>query len=220
MAGIKHIVIVLHLMALVAVAQTASRFFVPEKQVAYLGKVYGARAVDRLNSLLELMERLVALEEKQKVIAVNSFFNQLAFGSDIQIWKKKDYWASRLEFLGKGQGDCEDYAVAKFLTMTQVGISEKKLFLTYVKAVGYPEAAHLVVSYYPEPGRIPFVLDNYNPKILPANQRKDLVPVYSFTADDLYIQKQQGLGRRVNRASLKTQRSLKAIDLEILERKR
>lgn len=75
-----------------------------------------------------------------------------------------------------------------------------------------------MVTYYREPGSVPFVLDNYNKKILPATQRRDLVPVYSFTANDLYLQKQQGLGRRVNRASLKTQQSLKAIDLEILER--
>lgn len=131
---------------------------------------------------------------------------------------KKDYWASRLEFLGKGQGDCEDFAVAKYLTMMQLGIPEKKLFLTYVKAIGYPEAAHLVVTYYKEPGTVPFVLDNYDKRILPATQRKDLIPVYSFTANDLYLQKQQGLGRRINRTSLKTQKNFKSIDLEIHER--
>ena len=133
-------------------------------------------------------------------------------------WEKSDYWASRLEFIGKGQGDCDDFAVAKFLTMMQLGIPEQKLFLTYVKAIGYPEAAHLVVAYYQQPGTVPLVLDNYNKRILPANQRKDLIPVYSFTANDLYLQKQQGLGKRVNRASLKTQRSLQAIDLEIRKR--
>jgi predicted transglutaminase-like cysteine proteinase len=99
--------------------------------------------------------------------------------------------------------------------MIQLGVSEKKLFLTYVRAIGYPEAAHLVVSYYKEPGSVPFVLDNYNKTILPATQRNDLIPVYSFTANDLYIQKQQGLGRRVDRSSLKTQKNLKGIDLEI-----
>jgi len=99
--------------------------------------------------------------------------------------------------------------------MIQLGVPEKKLFLTYVKAVGYPEAAHMVVTYYKEPGAIPLVLDNYNKAILPATRRKDLIPVYSFTANDLYLQKQQGLGRRVNRPALKTQRNLKEIDLEI-----
>ena len=220
MTGIKYIVILLYFMALVVAAETAASFFVPEKRTANLRKEYGEQAVRRLNSLLVLMEKLVASPEDKKIIAVNRFFNQMEFSSDIKTWEKKDYWASRLEFLGQGRGDCEDFAVAKFLTMVQLGVPEKKLFLTYVKAVGYPEAAHLVVTYYQEPGTVPFVLDNYNKKILPATQRKDLIPVYSFTANDLYLQKQQGLGRRVNRASLKTQKSLKAIDLEIREREK
>ena len=166
-----------------------------------------------------MMNKLVLLPEDHAVIKVNQFFNQLEYRSDINTWNKSDYWASRLEFIGKGQGDCEDYAVAKFLTMIQLGVPAEKLFLTYVKAVGYADAAHLVVTYYKEPGTVPFVLDNYNKAILPATRRPDLIPVYSFTANDLYIQKQHGLGNRVNRKQLKTQLSLKAIDLEIQERK-
>jgi len=199
-------------------ALAGSRFYVPQARMETYQRVYGEQAFRRLNSLLLLMERLIGVPEAQKIVEVNRFFNQVEYQTDINTWGKKDYWASRLEFLGKGQGDCEDFAVAKFLTMIQLGVPEKKLFLTYVKAVGYPEAAHLVVTYYNQPGSVPLVLDNYNRVILPATERHDLVPVYSFTANDLYLQKQQGLGRRVNRSSLKTQKNLKAIDLEILAR--
>lgn len=218
MSGIKYIAILLSFLTLVVFAETTTRFFVPEKLADNFGKKYGGQAVRRLNSLLLQMEELIELPEDQIVITVNRFFNQLEYRPDIKTWNKKDYWASRLEFLGKGQGDCEDYAVAKFLTMVQLGVPEEKLFLTYVKAVGYPDAAHLVVTYYKEPGTVPLVLDNYIKKILPATQRTDLVPVYSFTAKDLYIQKQYGLGKRINRKLLKTQLSLKTIDLEIQER--
>ena len=218
MSGIKYIAILLSFLTLVVFAGTTTRFFVPEKLADNFGKKYGGQAVRRLNSLLLQMEGLIKLPEDQIVITVNRFFNQLEYRPDIKTWNKKDYWASRLEFLGKGQGDCEDYAVAKFLTMVQLGVPEEKLFLTYVKAVGYPDAAHLVVTYYKEPGTVPLVLDNYIKKILPATQRTDLVPVYSFTAKDLYIQKQYGLGKRINRKLLKTQLSLKTIDLEIQER--
>lgn len=220
MAVIKYILILLHCFVLVVAAETALSFFVPEKRVATLSKAYGKQAVRRLNSLLVMMDEMVASPEDKVIEAVNRFFNQMEFSADMATWQKQDYWASRLEFLGKGQGDCEDFAVAKFLTMMQLGIPEQKLFLTYVKAVGYPEAAHIVVTYYQKPGTVPLVLDNYNKRILPANQRKDLIPVYSFTANDLYLQKQQGLGKRVNRASLKTQRSLQAIDLEIRKREK
>jgi len=220
MAAIKYILIILHVSILVVAAETALSFFVPEERIATLNKAYGEQAVKRLNSLLDMMDTMASSPEDKIVVAVNRFFNQLEFSPDLDTWQKKDYWASRLEFLGKGQGDCEDFAVAKFLTMMQLGVPEQKLFLTYVKAVGYPEAAHLVVTYYQKPGAVPFVLDNYNKRILPATQRNDLIPVYSFTANDLYLQKQQGLGKRVNRATLKTQRNLQAIDLEIQKRKK
>lgn len=202
----------------IVVAASVNRFFVPENRMLRFNREYGVQAGRRLDSLLAMMEKRINSPEETKVIEVNRFYNQLEFRSDIKTWKKKDYWASRLEFLGKGQGDCEDYAVAKYLTLMQLGIPEKKLFLTYVKAIGYPEAAHLVVSYYKAPGTIPFVLDNYNKRILPATQRKDLIPVYSFTAKDLYLQKQQRLGRRIHRTSLKTQKNFQAIDLEIHDR--
>jgi predicted transglutaminase-like cysteine proteinase len=218
MTRFKLIVILVNLVAVIVAAETATRFFVPEKQIENFRKKYGTQAVRRLNSLLIAMEELINLPEDEIIIGVNRFFNQLQYRSDMSTWHKKDYWASRLEFLGKGQGDCEDFAVAKFLTLKQLGVPQEKLFLTYVKAIGYPEAAHLVVAYYKKPGTVPFVLDNYNKKILPASQRPDLVPVYSFTASDLYLQKQHGLGKRLDRKPLATQVKLRRIEIEI-ERK-
>jgi len=215
MTAAKRLVLIVCMVVITIAVEAGSRFFVTQARMTTYTKTYGEQAVRRLNSLIALMDGLVAAPEDKKIIEVNRFFNQVEYQTDIENWGKKDYWATRLEFLGKGRGDCEDFAVAKFLTMIQLGVSEKKLFLTYVRAIGYPEAAHLVVSYYKEPGSVPFVLDNYNKTILPATQRNDLIPVYSFTANDLYIQKQQGLGRRVDRSSLKTQQNLKGIDLEI-----
>ena len=199
-------------------AQESNRFFVSEDTFAWYRQAHDQQAVRRLESLLTLMETLADTAEERKVGAVNRFFNQLEYASDLSIWGKKDYWASRLEFLGKGRGDCEDFAVAKFLTMVQVGVPKEKVFLTYVKAIGFPEAAHLVVTYYSRPGTVPLVLDNYMKKIVPATKRTDLIPVYSFTAHDLYLQKQQGLGKRIDRKLLKNQKKLRSVDLEIHDR--
>lgn len=218
MPNIKPLFIILTVLVVTALfAETTTRFFVPGKLLNSYKKKYGGQAVRRLDGLLAMMEEQSGLPEDQIVINVNNFFNQLEYRSDRTTWNKSDYWASRLEFLGRGKGDCEDFAVAKFLTMMQLGVPDKKIFLTYVRAVGFPEPAHLVATYYKTPGTVPFVLDNYVKKILPATQRPDLVPVYSFTARDLYIQKQHGLGKRLIRGPLKTQLKLKAVDLEIQE---
>lgn len=218
MPEIKHLFIVFTVLVVTALfAETTTRFFVPGKLLNTYKKKYGGQAVRRLDSLLAMMEKQSGLPEDRIVINVNNFYNQLEYSSDRKTWNKSDYWASRLEFLGRGQGDCEDFAVAKFLTMMQLGVPGEKIFLTYVRAKGFAEPAHLVATYYKKPGTVPFVLDNYIKKILPATQRPDLVPVYSFTARDLYIQKQHGLGKRLSRGLLKNQLKLKAIDLEIQE---
>ena len=216
----RRVLFILLLMVQLVAARETSRFFVPANVATQYRQTHGGQAVRRLDSLLGLMETLACAPEGEKVAGVNRFFNQLEYAPDAVVWGKNDYWASRLEFLGAGRGDCEDFAVAKFLTMVQVGVPEEKVFLTYVKAIGYPDAAHLVVTYYKKPGTVPFVLDNYVKKIVPATDRSDLIPVYSFTADDLYLQKQQGLGKRINRKPLKNQKKLRAVDPEIYERGR
>lgn len=190
-------------------------FYVPDDQNKHYAAKYGDQAVTRLNALLDLMETLVSAGDDKKVIEVNKFFNQVQYASDAKVWGKSDYWASRLEFLGVGMGDCEDYAVSKFLTLIQVGIPQEKLFLTYVKR---GTESHLVVTYYKTPNTVPFVLDNYDKSIQPATNRTDLSPVYSFTANELFLQKQQGLGKRVDPSQSGNLSKLKAIDLEILKR--
>ncbi len=193
----------------------ASKFHVPENVYSQYVKKYGQQAETRLDSLLALMDGLSEATDDKKVIEVNRFFNQVQYQTDMKTWGQSDYWASRLEFLGIGAGDCEDYAVSKFLTLIQLGIPQEKLFLTYVKRGA---ESHMVVTYYKEPNTVPFVLDNYDKSIQPATKRTDLSPVYSFTANDLFLQKQQGLGKRVDPSQSKNLNKLKAIDLEIMKR--
>ncbi|MCG8563565.1 MAG: transglutaminase-like cysteine peptidase [Desulfobacterales bacterium] len=202
------------------IAETSLEFYVQPDALTSYEETYGSRAMKRLNALLHMMEKNLHTSDHDKLKAVNRFFNQVPYRRDHKIWGKSDYWASRLEFLGKGMGDCEDYAVAKYLTLQQLGIPQEKLFLTYVRARGFTPAAHMVVSYYTDRKATPLILDNYDKRILPATQRKDLVPVYSFTAQDLYLQKQKGLGKRVDPSKVKNLKRLKSIDLEIHQREK
>lgn len=64
--------------------------------------------------------------------------------------------------------------------------------LAYVKALTYNQA-HMVLTYYQTPGSVPLVLDNINGQILPASKRPDLLHVYSFNGDKLWLSK---MGRR------------------------
>ncbi|PWC09409.1 hypothetical protein B4923_19865 [Brenneria roseae subsp. americana] len=127
------------------------------------------------------------VEERKLLDTVNRFFNdRLLFRDDIVIWNQEDYWASPIEALRKGAADCEDYSIAKYFTLRHLGVSGEKLRITYVKALRLNKA-HMVLTYYPTPTSIPLVLDNLTDKIQPATQRNDLLPVYSFNGEGLWL---------------------------------
>jgi predicted transglutaminase-like cysteine proteinase len=92
--------------------------------------------------------------------------------------------------------DCEDYSIAKYFTLRELGIDDAKLRITYVKALNWDEA-HMVLTYSPTPNEMPLVLDNLKSEILPANLRTDLIPVYSFNATGLWLAKERGTGQFV-----------------------
>lgn len=176
-----------------------------------LAKTYGENAKKRASALNSLMAELKNASESEKLRRVNDFFNMIRWTDDMSVWGKKDYWATRMEFLGKGAGDCEDYVVAKYFTLKQLGVSTKKLYFTYVKALKYNQA-HMVLSYYESPKSVPLILDNINGRIQVATQRKDLLPIYSFNGDALYIAKQEGLGQVVPGGNKKNPKWLELAD--------
>jgi|LGOV01.1.fsa_nt_gb predicted transglutaminase-like cysteine proteinase len=171
-------------------------FFIEKKTIDRVEKKYGKFAKARVNALVKLMNSLKNAPEDEKLKKVNHFFNQVRYQSDMKTWGEKDYWATRMEFLGKDKGDCEDYATAKYFTLKQLGVPTSKMYLSYVKATKQ-KIAHMVLTYFETKKSIPLVLDNYNKRILPATQRPDLIPIYSFNGDSLYLAKQTGLGKEV-----------------------
>ena len=182
--------------ALFVFAIFAGGEFIKASTYDKIAKVYGQNAKKRVVALNELMVSLKDATEQEKLVKVNDFFNRLQWKDDREVWGQKDYWATRMEFLGKGAGDCEDFVTAKYFTLKQLGVSTQKLYFTYVTALDYNQA-HMVLSYYDSPKSIPLVLDNINPNIKIATQRKDLAPVYSFNGDSLFLSKQEGLGQAI-----------------------
>ena len=155
----------------------------------------GPRAEAGARLLDEMLVRTSRADEPTRIRVVNQFFNDnITFGDDLAIWGQQDYWASPLEMLNKGAGDCEDYAIAKYLTLTALSVPVAKLRMVYVRAwqesIGARGVAHMVLAYYPSPDAEPMILDNLVPEVRPASQRPDLKPVFSFNGEGLW----QGVG--------------------------
>ncbi|MTD40769.1 transglutaminase [Erwinia sp. CPCC 100877] len=146
----------------------------------------------RIDEWATLVSRPVNGDVLGTLNRVNRFFNnRMAFRNDSVVWGQKDYWATPMEFLRRGSGDCEDYAIAKYFSLREMGIPVSQLRITYVKALRLNQA-HMVLSWYQTPDAIPLVLDILNDAILPATRRPDLLPVYSFNGAGLWLPKADG----------------------------
>jgi predicted transglutaminase-like cysteine proteinase len=163
-------------------------------------KQYGQEAVARLSSWEELIRKNKNLDDQQKLDRVNKFFNGMIFVNDIDLWGVNDYWATPVEFLSRGAGDCEDYAIAKYFTLKAMGMPDSKLNVAYVKALQY-NMPHVVLTYYPKPGAEPLVLDNLIDTIEFSSNRDDLIPIYSFNGTGLWLAHRRGQGKLAGASS-------------------
>jgi predicted transglutaminase-like cysteine proteinase len=155
----------------------------------------GPQAVAGAKALQGMLAAVQSQDEASKLAAINQFFNRrIVFTPDTEVWGVQDHWASPLEMLGKGRGDCEDYVIGKYFSLLAAGVPVEKLRLVYVRAmVGGPGGeplAHMVLAYYATNGAEPLILDNLIGEIRPASRRADLEPVFSFNGEGLW----QGVG--------------------------
>jgi predicted transglutaminase-like cysteine proteinase len=168
------------------------------QRLAAAGQRRGTVGVNAAGALQELLNYLASVDDQIKLATVNVFFNRrILFRDDAQTWGQIDYWASPLETMIKAQGDCEDYAIAKYFSLLAAGMAPQRLRLVYVRASlpggGAPPVAHMVLAYYPPApgggvaaGVDPWILDNLVAEIRPAAQRPDLTPVFSFSVEGLW----------------------------------
>jgi predicted transglutaminase-like cysteine proteinase len=154
---------------------------------------FGSTGVERLHQWQILINEIKDKSDKEKVIQVNQFLNsKIYFQDDKLLWKNIDYWATPLETLGKGAGDCEDYTIAKYFTLLEAGVAVDHLRFIYVKAqVGDASSrlfqAHMVLGYYETDDSVPYILDNLVSNVELASRRSDLKPVFSFNSDGIWV---------------------------------
>lgn len=141
----------------------------------------------------QLLEELADAPELEQSLRVNEFFHRnVRYQLDMTLYGQEDYWATPLQTLGHGLGDCEDWAIAKYASLRSLGIPDENLRLIYVRAqIGGPRSsisqAHMVLGYFETPDAEPMIMDSLVSSVLPASERTDLSPVFSFNANGLWV---------------------------------
>jgi predicted transglutaminase-like cysteine proteinase len=151
---------------------------------------WGVSIIPTFDAWRQLIQTIVGASEVDRVYRVNTFFNEsMKFGEDAEVWGQADYWATTMESLGRGAGDCEDYVIAKYFTLLEAGVPMAKLRLVYVnvkREPHVPPVPHMILAYYAQADSDPLVLDSLIADIQPASRRADLIPVISFHSNGIF----------------------------------
>ncbi|MEM7404491.1 MAG: transglutaminase-like cysteine peptidase [Pseudomonadota bacterium] len=196
--GIAILTIVVIVPTLFMAPSSASQRGLSDASLAQFAEHYDDDALTRLSGWgAELRD--AGGDELTRARRANDFFNTLPWIDDNQLWGRRDYWATPFEMLGINGGDCEDYSIGKYFTLTHLSVPGEKLLITYVRAPALRQT-HMVLAYYPYPGADPYILDNLIGEIRRGSERTDLYPVYSFNVDGIWKSDTTRRGRRVGGA--------------------
>lgn len=128
---------------------------------------------------------------------INSFFNNILPKADEVATNTPDSWATRKEFILKGYGDCEDYAISKYFTLKELQFSSHQLYMMVVKVEG-SKTLHMVLGYFKTKNSIPLILDNLSFKVVPLSKRKDLEVKFIFNEFGSYLMENNKISKKVN----------------------
>lgn len=131
-------------------------------------------------SLGQMISRTRALSREDQVAAVNSWVNhRLAYVSDQALYGQSDRWSSASQSLSSGRGDCEDFAIAKYQILRELGVAEQDIYLVIGRDRAV-RADHAVLAVRVS-GSFR-IMDNVTDRILGDDELTDFLPTFSFSS--------------------------------------
>jgi predicted transglutaminase-like cysteine proteinase len=107
--------------------------------------------------------------------AVNRFVNQWRPEPDISNYQQDDFWSSPLTFLRRS-GDCEDYAIMKYVSLREVGFAAEQIRIVVVRDL-LRDLPHAVLAVHIDEEI--YILDNLFQAVLPQRRVRQYLPYYS-----------------------------------------
>lgn len=131
----------------------------------------------------DLLRRLAGQPLSVQLDEVNRFANAWPYRTDAENFGRSDYWASPLEFLARS-GDCEDYAIIKYVSLRELGVADRQLRLVVLRDTLRGDA-HAVLAV--AAGDHVWILDNLAETVLPQDQLSHYRPYYSVNAQSRWM---------------------------------
>jgi predicted transglutaminase-like cysteine proteinase len=126
--------------------------------------------------LKQFLDSLRGKDRMSQVVAVNALINKAKYVSDDSNWSQRDMWNSPGEFMARF-GDCEDYAIAKYVALKMLGFSMDETRVVAVKDLNL-KVGHAILVVFVD-GKA-WVLDNQIPQVIEASKIRHYDPVFSI----------------------------------------
>jgi predicted transglutaminase-like cysteine proteinase len=124
----------------------------------------------------DFVAELSALPLRQRIARANEVLNRVRYVSATANWHDPDHWETPYEFLARG-GQCQDYAIAKFMALAESGVPQAALRFVVVHDLK-TALDHAVTVVYVDGEAL--VLDNQVRQVVPASHLRRYVPYYSI----------------------------------------
>lgn len=124
-----------------------------------------------------LLKGLVGADRREQVEAVNRFFNAIPYITDEDNYAVTDYWQTPYELMERG-GDCEDYVIAKYISLKRLGVPEHALRILVVKDEKLGGTVHALLEV--KVNQETYILDNQTQDVLPVARIYHYQPVYAI----------------------------------------
>lgn len=131
----------------------------------------------------KLLAGLAGADRRTQIDTVNHEMNEKLYITDPINWGVPDYWATPYQFRRKN-GDCEDYAIAKFMALRALGFENAELRIVVLNDLNLG-IAHAVLVVYVDGKAL--VLDNQIKTVVPAESIRHYQPVYSVNEDGWWL---------------------------------
>jgi predicted transglutaminase-like cysteine proteinase len=118
-----------------------------------------------------------------QIETVNHYLNKRRYILDPRNYGVPDYWASPHQFLSR-DGDCEDYAIAKYFSLRSLGIKAENMRIVVLQDLNL-QTAHAILVVYLD-GRA-LVLDNQVSTVVEARAILHYRAIYSINEQHWWL---------------------------------
>jgi len=137
-----------------------------------------------LKPWLNFLEGLRELPRREQAVEVNRYLNSFRYASDMENFGEDGYWATPEELWTNGSGDCDDFAVAKYLSLRELGFSPRSTWIVLLIDIERDQA-HAVVQVRLD--GVEFVLDYPQAEMLPWDRLPQYRPILMMNEFDYHL---------------------------------